>query len=191
MQPLPGLNYSYHFLPRKIPELGVGASSKSIEYGKMWPVFVFEVFATFLVQRPWKYFIWANVKAKMLCKFLTWSASIFESSLVNVEFSDFFALCFQYVFKNLSQRQGVVINKCLCSHLLMQWSEILTMLGFFSVVALRFKRSKQNLPQMILEGSLVVFKFNFELAFLSVNGVKKMKLQTTSKTVSGWMSARI
>lgn len=65
------------------------------------------------------------------------------------------------------------------------------MLGFFSVVALRFKRSKQNLPQMILEGSLVVFKFNFELAFLSVNGVKKMKLQTTSRTVSGWMSARI
>lgn len=44
---------------------------------------------------------------------------------------------------------------------------------------------------MILEGSLVVFKFNFELAFLSVNGVKKMKLQTTSRTVSGWMSARI
>ena len=50
---------------------------------------------------------------------------------------------------------------------------------------------KKEVSQVMLEGSLTAFKFNFELAFLLVSGVKKMKLQTTSKTASGWMNVRM
>lgn len=40
MEPLHGLNYLYHFLPRKIPKLSVGVIKiLTIEYGKTWPVF--------------------------------------------------------------------------------------------------------------------------------------------------------
>lgn len=61
---------------------------------------------------------------------------------------------------------------------------------YYHVIAL-CSLKKNNLSQVIIERSLIAFQLNFELAFLLVSGVKKMKLQTTSKTVSGWMNVRM